>query len=127
MTAGNNRPQPPARADTGGASQAGQVDHVSQSDVMAAKSVSLQEARQLRDAPPPFPFGWYAVALRHELRAGAVLTRQFMDREIVVYRTESGTVCAVERTARIWGPIWGTVARCVAKNYGVRSTASGSR
>jgi nitrite reductase/ring-hydroxylating ferredoxin subunit len=65
-------------------------------DVTAAKSVSLHEARQLCDAPPPFPFGWFAVALCHELRAGAVLTRQFMDREIVVYRTESGTVCAVE-------------------------------
>jgi nitrite reductase/ring-hydroxylating ferredoxin subunit len=97
VTAGNNRRQPhPTRADTGGASQAGQVDHVSQSDVMAVKSVSLQEARLLRDAPPPFPFGWYAVALCRELRAGAVLTRRFMDREIVVYRTESGTVCAVE-------------------------------
>jgi nitrite reductase/ring-hydroxylating ferredoxin subunit len=65
-------------------------------DVTAAKSVSLQEARQLCDAPPPFPFGWFAVALCHELRAGAVLTRQFMDREIVVYRTESGTACATE-------------------------------
>jgi nitrite reductase/ring-hydroxylating ferredoxin subunit len=65
-------------------------------DVTAAKSVSLHEARQLCDAPPPFPFGWFAVALCHELRAGAVLTRQFMDREIVIYRTKSGTACAVE-------------------------------
>ncbi|WAC92462.1 Rieske 2Fe-2S domain-containing protein [Mycobacterium sp. Aquia_213] len=96
MTASKTRPQPyPTGADTG-ASPAGRVDPVSQSDVTAVKTVSLQEARLLCDAPPPFPFGWFAVALCHELRAGAVLTRQFMDREIVVYRTESGTACAVE-------------------------------
>ncbi|WAC92463.1 Rieske 2Fe-2S domain-containing protein [Mycobacterium sp. Aquia_213] len=75
---------------------AAHVDPVTQSDVTAARSLSLEEARLLRDAPPPFPFGWYAVAQCHELRAGAVLTRQFMDREIVIYRTESGTVCATE-------------------------------
>ena len=107
---------------------AAHVDPVSQSDVTAARSLSLQEARQLCDAPPPFPFGWYAVALCHELRAGAVLTRQFMDREIVVFRTEVWNgVRRRGRIARIWGPIWGMVARCVAKNCVVRFTASGSR
>jgi nitrite reductase/ring-hydroxylating ferredoxin subunit len=60
------------------------------------KSVSLQEARQLRNAPPPYPFGWFVVALCRELGKGEVLTRQFMDREIVIYRTESGVVCAAE-------------------------------
>jgi nitrite reductase/ring-hydroxylating ferredoxin subunit len=65
-------------------------------DGVAVRSPSLEEARLLCDAPPPFPFGWFAVALCRELRAGAVLTRRFMDREIVVFRTESGTVCAVE-------------------------------
>ena len=98
MTAGSiTRPQPyPTRADTDGSSPAAHVDHVSQSRGMASRSVSLHEARQLQDAPPPFPFGWFAVALCRELRAGAVLTRRFMDREIVVYRTELGTVCAAE-------------------------------
>jgi len=67
-----------------------------QPEQTATPSVSLEQARQLQDAPPPFPFGWFAVALCRELRAGAVLTRRFMDREIVVYRTESGTVCAAE-------------------------------
>ena len=75
------------------ATQTGIADQPEQT---ATLSASLEEARQLRDAPPPFPFGWFAVALCHELRAGAVLTRQFMDREIVIYRTKSGTVCAVE-------------------------------
>jgi nitrite reductase/ring-hydroxylating ferredoxin subunit len=60
------------------------------------KSMSLQEARQLQDAPPPYPFGWFVVALRRELGKGEILTRQFMDREIVIYRTESGVVCAAE-------------------------------
>ena len=75
---------------------AGQVDPVSQSDVTAVKSVSMHEVRQLQDGPPLFPFGWFAVALCRELGKGVVLTRRFMDREIVVYRTESGTVCAAE-------------------------------
>jgi nitrite reductase/ring-hydroxylating ferredoxin subunit len=75
------------------ATQTGLADQPEQT---TALSVSLEEARQLRDAPPPFPFGWFAVALCRELRAGAVLTRRFMDREIVIYRTESGTVCAAE-------------------------------
>jgi nitrite reductase/ring-hydroxylating ferredoxin subunit len=69
---------------------------VERSSAAVVKPVSLHEARQLQDAPPPYPFGWFAVALCRELRAGAVLTRRFMDREIVIYRTESGAVCAVE-------------------------------
>lgn len=65
-------------------------------DNTARKSMSLHEARQLQDAPPPYPFGWYVAALCRELGKGKVLTRQFMDREIVIYRTESGVVCAAE-------------------------------
>jgi nitrite reductase/ring-hydroxylating ferredoxin subunit len=65
-------------------------------DSRAPKPVSMIEARQLRNAPPPYPFGWFVVALRRELPEGEVLTRQFMDREIVIYRTESGVVCAIE-------------------------------
>ena len=73
-----------------------QIQVANRSDNAASKSVSLQEARQLRDAPPPFPFGWYAVAFSGELRGGGILTRRFMDREIVIYRTKSGLACAIE-------------------------------
>ena len=65
-------------------------------DNTASKLGPLQQARQLRDAPPPFPFGWFAVAFSHELRGGGILTRRFMDREIVIYRTTSGLACAIE-------------------------------
>ncbi|MFC9437194.1 Rieske 2Fe-2S domain-containing protein [Nocardia sp. NPDC057030] len=50
----------------------------------------------MADAPPPYPYGWFAVAFSHELRARGLLTRQFMDRQIVVFRTASGTPRAAE-------------------------------
>ncbi len=39
---------------------------------------------------PPFPDGWYAIAWSDEIGPGAVATRQFVGREVVVFRTESG-------------------------------------
>lgn len=45
---------------------------------------------------PPYPSGWYAVGLSRELAPGAVATRPFMGGEVVVYRTRSGVVRAVE-------------------------------
>lgn len=74
----------------------GLVPSADRTDDSVRKSGPPQAAPQLRDAPPPYPFGWYAVAFGWELRPGSVLTREFVDREIVVYRTKSGTVCAVE-------------------------------
>lgn len=46
----------------------------------------------------PFPEGWYAVAMDSEVRRGKVLTRRFMDREVVVYRTSSGRVVVANAT-----------------------------
>jgi nitrite reductase/ring-hydroxylating ferredoxin subunit len=57
---------------------------------------SWQAMRQLRDTPPPFPFGWFAVEFSRQLHRGHVVTRRFMDREIVLFRTRSGTACAIE-------------------------------
>jgi nitrite reductase/ring-hydroxylating ferredoxin subunit len=45
---------------------------------------------------PPYPTGWYAFGLVSELRPGAVLSRRFMGDDLVVYRTRSGQVRAVE-------------------------------
>ncbi|WP_280442724.1 Rieske 2Fe-2S domain-containing protein [Nocardia brasiliensis] len=53
-------------------------------------------AREIADTAPPFPYGWYAVAFSGELRPGRLLTRQFMDREIALFRTESGIARAAE-------------------------------
>ncbi|NKY57145.1 Rieske 2Fe-2S domain-containing protein [Nocardia flavorosea] len=61
-----------------------------------ATSAERYAARDLRAGPPPFPHGWFAVAFSDEVRPGTVSTRRFMDREIVVYRTRSGTARAIE-------------------------------
>ena len=59
---------------------------------------------------PPYPTGWYAFGLASELRPGAVLSRPFMGEDLVVYRTRSGQVRAVD-SGFAWGakqdfPIW---------------------
>ncbi len=45
---------------------------------------------------PPYSTGWYAFGLASELSAGVVLSRPFMGEDLVVYRTRSGVVRAVE-------------------------------
>jgi nitrite reductase/ring-hydroxylating ferredoxin subunit len=44
----------------------------------------------------PHPDGWFAVGFTSELGPGAVLTRPFMGREVVLYRTASGRAVAVD-------------------------------
>ena len=43
-----------------------------------------------RLALPPFPRGWYAVALSDEVPVGGVLTRKYFGRELVIFRADSG-------------------------------------
>ena len=38
---------------------------------------------------PDFPIGWWSVARSHELKPGDVKAVSALDRELVVYRTES--------------------------------------
>ncbi|MEV6276030.1 Rieske 2Fe-2S domain-containing protein [Nocardia sp. NPDC051832] len=52
--------------------------------------------RGLADSPPPYPHGWFAAAFSSDIRPGTILTRKFMGRDIVVYRTKSGRLCASE-------------------------------
>ncbi|HWB74008.1 MAG TPA: Rieske 2Fe-2S domain-containing protein [Nannocystaceae bacterium] len=47
---------------------------------------------------PSFPRGWYVVAFSHELAPGDVRTVHYFDRDIVLYRGESGAVAAVDKT-----------------------------
>jgi len=42
------------------------------------------------------PNGWFAVAFADELRPGVVLARRYLDQDMVLFRTMSGTACAVE-------------------------------
>ena len=68
----------------------------------ATESTSLSRAG---DPYPPYPYSWYAVAFAHELRPGTVLTRRFLDGEIVLFRTASGELSAVEPFCPSWWPI----------------------
>lgn len=45
---------------------------------------------------PPFPNGWYALALSRELRRGDVRPMAFAGREIVLFRTASGVAAALD-------------------------------
>lgn len=44
----------------------------------------------------PYPDGWFAVATSDEVRPQTVLTRRLAGREVVVYRTRSGRLRAIE-------------------------------
>jgi nitrite reductase/ring-hydroxylating ferredoxin subunit len=96
-----------------------------------SKAYSLQAMRQLRDTPPPFPYGWFAVAFSSELRKCQVLTRRFMDREIVLFRTKSGTPCAAEAYCPHMGAHLGHGGKVQDEElrcpfHGFRFTVSGS-
>ena len=43
--------------------------------------------------PPPFPDGWYRVALSHELPTGKLLGRLWLGQHIVAWRDAAGVVC----------------------------------
>ena len=40
----------------------------------------------------PYPEGWYAIGFTDEFRTGSVVTRKFVGQEVVVWRTQSGTI-----------------------------------
>jgi cholesterol 7-dehydrogenase len=45
--------------------------------------------------PLPYPSGWFCLALSREVPAGAVVTRRFMGRDVVLYRTRGGILRVV--------------------------------
>ncbi len=59
-------------------------------------AVAPNSTQRYGDPLPPYPYSWYAVAFAHELKPGKVLTRRFLDDEIVLFRTASGALSAVE-------------------------------
>lgn len=44
----------------------------------------------------PYPDGWYFACFVDELEQGRVLTRELVGEEIVIYRTQSGVICATK-------------------------------
>ena len=89
---------------------------------------------------PPFPDSWFVVAFSDELPPGKLLTRQFMGQDLIIFRTQSGTVGALDPYCAhlgahlgYGGTVEGEVIRCpfhrfcfdpqgncVATGYGTR-------
>ncbi len=44
----------------------------------------------------PYPDGWYALGFSDELKNGELLTRPFMGKEVILFRTEKGEACVTE-------------------------------
>src|SRR6476659_8207246 len=47
---------------------------------------------------PSYPRGWYVVAFSSDVATGAVKTLHYFGQDIVVFRTQSGVVSAVNKT-----------------------------
>ena len=45
---------------------------------------------------PPHPDGWYAIGLSQDVKSGTLVTKKFGEQEIVLFRTESGKLNAIE-------------------------------
>lgn len=43
----------------------------------------------------PYPDGWFVIATADELRPGAIITKPFMGKDVVLYRTNTGVLRAV--------------------------------
>ena len=88
---------------------------------------------------PPFPTGWFAIALSADVVPGAVLTTLFCGREVVVFRDSSGrpavldaycphlgahlgsgTVCDGALRCAFHGWLWSSEGRCIEMPYGGR-------
>jgi len=44
----------------------------------------------------PFPSGWFVIAFSHELPKGVILSKTFMNQELVIFRTNDGIVAALD-------------------------------
>ena len=45
---------------------------------------------------PPIPNGWFQVAVAHEIEPGTVKPLRYFDKDLVVFRTESGTLSVLD-------------------------------
>jgi nitrite reductase/ring-hydroxylating ferredoxin subunit len=86
----------------------------------------------------PYPSGWYVLAFASQLKRGTVLTRSLAGRDLILFRTASGRVCAMDaycphlgahlgRGGRVEGEVlrcpfhgfrFDGGGRCVATGYG---------
>jgi nitrite reductase/ring-hydroxylating ferredoxin subunit len=64
----------------------------------------------------PFPNGWYAYGFAEELKPGRLLSRPFMGQDLIVYRTDSGKVCATDAYCPHLGAHFGFGGRVEGEN-----------
>jgi nitrite reductase/ring-hydroxylating ferredoxin subunit len=57
---------------------------------MSERAESDRRSTSTASVLPPFPDGWYVIALSADLRPGAIVSTTFLGRERIVYRTSSG-------------------------------------
>ena len=49
-----------------------------------------------QEFPFPMPNGWFCITRSHELKKGEVKSLKFCEKEIVAFRTESGTLAVLD-------------------------------
>ena len=62
--------------------------------------------------PMPIPFGWFCIGYADELAKGEVRNVRYFDRDMVLFRTESGELGLTDPYCPLtWEPILVTVER----------------
>ena len=61
--------------------------------------------------PFGLPAGWFVIATSDELAPGTLITRRYFEREIVIYRTASGTASVIDAHCPHMGAHLGKVGK----------------
>lgn len=64
---------------------------------------------------PPFPNGWFAIERSALLRPRQITTKQFVGRDVVIFRTASGEVCVMDAYCPHMGAHFGHGGRVVGE------------
>ncbi|MBB5186224.1 nitrite reductase/ring-hydroxylating ferredoxin subunit [Zhongshania antarctica] len=79
-------------------------------------TIARSHTRQAQRVNLPMPFGWFQVLYSHELTVGTSLPLFYFDRELVIFRTESGLAKVLDAHCAHMGAHLG---------YGIRDNAGG--
>jgi phenylpropionate dioxygenase-like ring-hydroxylating dioxygenase large terminal subunit len=73
---------------------------------------------------PPFPNGWYALAVADTIAKGEMLVKRFVGQDVILFRTESGEACVTEAHCPhlgahfgFGGKVVGECLRCPFHNF----------
>ena len=94
-----------------GCSSRGSVHDATAFRSQATRKISKLPAPDPSRLPFGMPRGWYAVAASSEVGPGEIIRRHYFDRELVLYRTESGLARLVDAFCPHLGAHLGKVGR----------------